>query len=116
MLLPGESVLIKVKCLVGGYHPLDLNFQTRKERNFNGYPHAFGDKESNSTIGNTVRRKRKSEIQYGGLQSGNTYISTCRHDSNYILTAIPHCSKMADASKDMQVVHRTSKEVLLSIT
>jgi len=41
------------------------------------------------TIGNTVRRNRTSEIQDGGLQSGNTFISTYRHDSNNILTAIP---------------------------
>jgi len=37
--------------------------------------------KSNGTIGNTVRRNRKSEIQDGGLQSGNTYrsriIMTC---------------------------------------
>jgi len=37
----------------------------------------------------TVRRNRKSEIQDGGLQSGNMYISTCRHDRNGIPTVIP---------------------------
>jgi len=57
---------------------------------FQRLPHVFGCKESNSTIGNTVRRNRKSEIQDGGLQSGNTYISTCRHDSNEIPTATPY--------------------------
>jgi len=48
-----------------------------------------GGKESNGTIVNTVRRNRKSEIQDGGLQSGNTYISPCGHDSNNILRVIP---------------------------
>jgi len=48
----------------------------------------FGGKESNGTIGNTVRRYRKSEIQDGGLQSGKTYISTCRHNIIKIITAI----------------------------
>jgi len=43
---------------------------------FQGLPHIFWGKVSNGTIGNTVRRNRKSEIQDGSLQSGNTYIST----------------------------------------
>jgi len=56
---------------------------------FQRLTHVFGGKESNGTIGNTVGRNRKSEIQDGGLQSEKTSISTCRHDSNEILTAIP---------------------------
>jgi len=59
------------------------------KRNSNGYPHVFGDKKSNGTTGNTVRRNRKSEIRDGGLQSGNTHISTCKHDSNEIPTPTP---------------------------
>jgi len=55
---------------------------------FQRLPHVFGGKESNGTIGNTVRRNRKSEIQDSGLQSGNTHISTCRHDNNEIPTAM----------------------------
>jgi len=62
---------------------------------FQRLPLGFRGKVSNGTIGNTVRRNRKSEIQDGGLQSGNTYISTCRHDSNNILTAIPMFSLSA---------------------
>jgi len=42
---------------------------------FQRLPHVFGGKESNGTIGNTVQRNRKSEIQDGGLQSGNIRIS-----------------------------------------
>jgi len=73
-----------------GYHPIPWSQLLDKlGTKFHRLPHVFGDKESNGTIGNTVRRNRKSEIQEGGLQSGNTYISSCRHDSNNILTAIP---------------------------
>jgi len=56
---------------------------------FQRLAHVFGGKVSNNTIGNTVRRNQTSEIQDGGLQSGNTYILTCRQDSNEIPTAIP---------------------------
>jgi len=54
---------------------------------FQWLPPCFWSKVSNGTIGNTVRRNRKSEIKDGGLQSGNTYISTSRHDSNEMPTA-----------------------------
>jgi hypothetical protein len=38
-------------------------------------------------------------MQDGGLQPGNTYISTCRHDSNELLTAIPMFSGSSNAMK-----------------
>jgi len=91
MLLPGESVLKKVKCLGrGGYHPSRSQLLDKIGTKFQRLPPCFRGKESNGTIGNTVRRNRKSEIQDGGLQSGNTYIWTCKHDSNEIPTATPH--------------------------
>jgi len=79
----------KVKCLGGSYQPPRSQLLDKIGKKFQQLPLCFRGKESNGTIGNTVRRNRKSEIQDDSLQSGNTFISICRHDSNNILTAIP---------------------------
>ena len=51
-------------------------------------PNVLGAKLSNGINRNAVRPNRKWEIQDGGLQTGSTCISTCRHDRNTILEAI----------------------------
>jgi len=73
MLLPGKTVLKKVKCL-GGLPPPRSQLLYKIGTKFQRLPHVFGDKVSNGTIGNTVWRNRKSEIQDGGLQSGYVYL------------------------------------------
>jgi len=80
----------------GGYHPPRSQLLDKIGTKFQRLPPVFRDKESNCTIGNTFQRYRKSEIQDGGLQSGNTNNSTCRHNSNNILTAIPMFSGSSD--------------------
>jgi len=65
---------------------------------FQRLPYVFGDKVSNGTIGNTVRRNWKSENQDGGLQSGNTYISTCGHDSNNIRNSSSYLNSFIDTN------------------
>ena len=50
-------------------------------------PPIFGVHEFNVAIPNAIRCNRKSEIQYGGWQTGNTYIPASRQDRNEIPTA-----------------------------
>jgi len=88
----------------GGWLPLDLSTYTKYERNSNGYHPVFGCKESNGTIGNTVRRNWKSEIQDGGLLFGNTYISNCWYDCKKILTAIPIFSGSSNPKRLLDIL------------
>ena len=50
----------------------------------------FGDQKLNGVIANTVRCNRKSVFKDGGRQTGSTYISASRQDSNSVSTANPH--------------------------
>ena len=53
------------------------------------YP-CFLDGQPNDTTMKTVRRNQMSEKQDGGRQTGSTYISASRLDSNTVPTATPH--------------------------
>src|SRR5664279_4563837 len=61
----------------------------RSKRNSKGYHHIFRVQYFNGTIGNIAGCNRKSEIQYGGRQTGSTHISAYRLDRNEIPTGTP---------------------------
>jgi len=50
----------------------------------------FGVQQRHGTIVHCTRYKGNPDIQYGGLQTGNTYISACRRDRNAISRTNPH--------------------------
>jgi len=88
MLLPRESVYKSEVPREGWLPPPRSQLLDKIGTKFQRLPPYFWGKESNGIIGNTVQCNRKSEIQDGGFQSGNMYISIYKHDSNTILTAI----------------------------
>ena len=57
---------------------------------FQRLPHVCGVLELTDTISNCVRCNRKSAFKDGGLQTGSTYNSASRQDSNAVPTATPH--------------------------
>jgi hypothetical protein len=57
---------------------------------FQGLPHIFGVQQLTGAIPDNARFNRKSQIQDGGRQTGNTYILASRLDSNAIPAATPH--------------------------
>jgi hypothetical protein len=56
---------------------------------FQRLPQVFEVQQSNCDIPDIMRCNRKSIIEDGGRQTGNTYISASRQDSNPISTATP---------------------------
>ena len=60
------------------------------ETKFQRLPHVFGVLELKDTIANSARCNRKSVFKDGGLQTGSSYNSASRLDSNAVPTANPH--------------------------
>ena len=61
-----------------------------RDRKFQRLPHVCGVLELKDTIANSARCNRKSVFQDGGLQTGSTYNSASRQDSNAVPKANPH--------------------------
>src|SRR5664279_3265413 len=59
------------------------------EKKFQRLAPIFRVQHFNGTIGNIAGCNRKSEIQYGGRQTGSTHISASRIDRSEIPTATP---------------------------
>jgi hypothetical protein len=67
--------------------------------------HVLHENEQNDASAHSVRCKRKSEIQDGGLQFGNLCVSTTRQDCSEILTAIPNVLKTRNPLMLIQKPH-----------
>src|SRR5208282_2946175 len=74
------------------------------EAKFQRLPHVFGFLELKDTIANSVRCNRKSAFKDSGLQTGSSYISASRQDSNAVPTANPPFSGSSNQRALLQIV------------
>ena len=83
---------------------LYLSLYTTNLKKSNGYTNVFRVKEFKWDISNTLWRKRQSEIQDGGSQTGNTYISACIQHTWNISTAITMFSRLRNSMETFPIL------------
>ena len=74
------------------------------ETKFQRLPHVFAVLELKDTIANSARCNRKSVFKDGGIQTGSSYNSASRQDSNSVPTANPPFSGSSNPLALLRIV------------
>src|SRR5208282_1609463 len=75
----------------------------------------FGLQQLNGAIANTVRCNRKSVFKDGGRQTGSTYISASRQDSNAVPKANPPFSGSSNSMAPLRILSDVTGSLLLKM-